>query len=276
MSQLLQTKLNIPEELSTSIIQNSELNIVRLIELYGPEGALGDYVGQAHRRFVLSINALATYMLIPADEEVSPSLVSIALCGCGWVPLTALTCANVSWRGHLGLDQAQDGAPIGPQHVSLLYLRSRMSASSRGDLPRESANLCDVTSIPSHQATRNSPIPTWSEDASRGDRVSSAGPPPDPAFRSRWDLEVFLRLYATVSTLVCLWFFRGDSNRPVTVTPPADLLCRRHPLRDIRVPTSLGDQPSSLDKSLTEGPFPRGPCRHVSAGNLDGQTVSPG
>ncbi|KAI8538416.1 hypothetical protein RHMOL_Rhmol09G0101400 [Rhododendron molle] len=68
MSQLLQMKLNIPEELSTSIIQNGELNIVRLIELYGPEGALGDYVGQAHRRFVLSIYALAAYMLIPTGE----------------------------------------------------------------------------------------------------------------------------------------------------------------------------------------------------------------
>ncbi|KAI8529962.1 hypothetical protein RHMOL_Rhmol11G0016700 [Rhododendron molle] len=43
------------------------------------EGALGDYVGQAHRRFVLSICALTAYMLIPAVEGVSPSLVSIAL-----------------------------------------------------------------------------------------------------------------------------------------------------------------------------------------------------
>ncbi|KAI8550608.1 hypothetical protein RHMOL_Rhmol06G0120700 [Rhododendron molle] len=78
MSQLLQTKLNIPEELSTSIIQNDELNIVRLIELHGPEGALGDYVGQAHRCLVLSICTLAAYMLIPADGGVSPSLASIA------------------------------------------------------------------------------------------------------------------------------------------------------------------------------------------------------
>ncbi|KAI8550534.1 hypothetical protein RHMOL_Rhmol06G0114600 [Rhododendron molle] len=79
MSQLLQTKLKIPEELSTSIIQNGELNIVRLIELYGPEGALGDYVEQAHRHFVLSICALVAYMLIPTNEGISPSLVSIAL-----------------------------------------------------------------------------------------------------------------------------------------------------------------------------------------------------
>ncbi|KAI8551024.1 hypothetical protein RHMOL_Rhmol06G0152700 [Rhododendron molle] len=79
MSQLLQAKLNIPEELSTSIIQNGELNIVRLIELYGPERALGDYVGQAHRRFVLSICALAAYILIPTEEGVCPSIVSIAL-----------------------------------------------------------------------------------------------------------------------------------------------------------------------------------------------------
>ncbi|KAI8568951.1 hypothetical protein RHMOL_Rhmol02G0240600 [Rhododendron molle] len=79
MSQLVQTKLNIPEELSASIIQNGNLNIVRLIELYGPEGALGDYVGQAHKRFVLSICALAAYMLISAGEGVCPSIVSIAL-----------------------------------------------------------------------------------------------------------------------------------------------------------------------------------------------------
>ncbi|KAI8568262.1 hypothetical protein RHMOL_Rhmol02G0184300 [Rhododendron molle] len=79
MSQLLEAKLNIPEELSASIIQNGNLNIVRLIELYGPEGALGDYVGQAHRRLVLSICALVAYMLIPVNEEVSPSIVSMAL-----------------------------------------------------------------------------------------------------------------------------------------------------------------------------------------------------
>ncbi|KAI8537837.1 hypothetical protein RHMOL_Rhmol09G0055100 [Rhododendron molle] len=79
MSQLLEAKLNIPDELSASIIQNGNLNIVRLIELYGPEGALGDYVGQAHRRFVLSVYTLAAYMLIPANGEVSPSIVSMAL-----------------------------------------------------------------------------------------------------------------------------------------------------------------------------------------------------
>ncbi|KAI8572061.1 hypothetical protein RHMOL_Rhmol01G0169200 [Rhododendron molle] len=79
MSQLVQTKLNIPEELSASIIQNGNLNIVRLIELYGPEGALGDYVGQTHRSFVLLVCMLAAYMLIPVDEEVNPSIVSIAL-----------------------------------------------------------------------------------------------------------------------------------------------------------------------------------------------------
>ncbi|KAI8560122.1 hypothetical protein RHMOL_Rhmol04G0231400 [Rhododendron molle] len=79
MSQLVQTKLNISEELSASIIQNGNLNIVRLIEMYGPEGALGDYVGQAHRRFMLSVCALAAYMLIPANEGVSPSIVSMAL-----------------------------------------------------------------------------------------------------------------------------------------------------------------------------------------------------
>ncbi|KAI8524687.1 hypothetical protein RHMOL_Rhmol13G0167600 [Rhododendron molle] len=79
MDQLLRTTLNIPEELLASVIQNDELNITRLIELYGPEGALRDYVGQAHKRLVLSICVLAAYMLIPTDGRVSPSLVSVAL-----------------------------------------------------------------------------------------------------------------------------------------------------------------------------------------------------
>ncbi|KAI8550575.1 hypothetical protein RHMOL_Rhmol06G0117800 [Rhododendron molle] len=79
MSHLLEAKLNIPDEMSAIIIQNGNLNIVRLIELYGPEGALGDYVRQAHRRFVFSICALAAYMLISANEGVSPNIMSMAL-----------------------------------------------------------------------------------------------------------------------------------------------------------------------------------------------------
>ncbi|KAI8555049.1 hypothetical protein RHMOL_Rhmol05G0144100 [Rhododendron molle] len=79
MDQLLRTTLNIPEKLSTSVIQDGELIIVRFIKLYGPEAALGDYVGQAHGHLVLSICALDAYMLIPADGRVSRSLVSVAL-----------------------------------------------------------------------------------------------------------------------------------------------------------------------------------------------------
>ncbi|KAI8529895.1 hypothetical protein RHMOL_Rhmol11G0010300 [Rhododendron molle] len=76
MEHLLRMTLNISEELSASIVQNGKLNIIRFIELYGPEGILEDYVEQAHRHFPLSIYALAAYMLIPADGRVSPSLVS--------------------------------------------------------------------------------------------------------------------------------------------------------------------------------------------------------
>ncbi|KAI8555278.1 hypothetical protein RHMOL_Rhmol05G0162600 [Rhododendron molle] len=54
------------------------VNIPRLIELYGPDGVFENYVEQAHRRFAFSICALSTYKLVPADEKVSPSLVSIA------------------------------------------------------------------------------------------------------------------------------------------------------------------------------------------------------
>jgi hypothetical protein len=78
MEQILQERLNIPGELTGSIILDGELDAVRLIELYGPEGALGDFVGEAHRRYVLSICALAAYMLIPGDGRISPKLVSIA------------------------------------------------------------------------------------------------------------------------------------------------------------------------------------------------------
>lgn len=85
MEQILQAKLNIPKALTASIIQNGELNIIRLIELYGPEGALGDYVGEAHRRFVLSICALAAYMLIPieggAQKNIMPVILAETLLG---------------------------------------------------------------------------------------------------------------------------------------------------------------------------------------------------
>ncbi|KAI8535409.1 hypothetical protein RHMOL_Rhmol10G0171800 [Rhododendron molle] len=67
------------EELSASVIQGEELNIAHLIELYGLEGALGDYVEQAHRCLVLLLCALAASMLILVNERVCPSLVSIAL-----------------------------------------------------------------------------------------------------------------------------------------------------------------------------------------------------
>ncbi|KAI8572008.1 hypothetical protein RHMOL_Rhmol01G0165400 [Rhododendron molle] len=48
---------------------------------------------------------------------------------------------------HLGLGQAQDGTPIGPQHVSLLYLQ----ALEKLVLPRESLIPRGVVSYPSPQ-----------------------------------------------------------------------------------------------------------------------------
>lgn len=70
--------LNISEEMTSSIVHNGKLDIARLIELYGPDRVLEDYVEQAHRCFTLSICALAAYMLVPSDGRVSLSLVSVA------------------------------------------------------------------------------------------------------------------------------------------------------------------------------------------------------
>ncbi|KAI8542869.1 hypothetical protein RHMOL_Rhmol08G0173600 [Rhododendron molle] len=78
MSHLLRMKLNISEELTASIIHDGELDIPRLIELYGPDGILENHVEQAHKRFAFSICALAAYALVPANWRVSPSVVSMA------------------------------------------------------------------------------------------------------------------------------------------------------------------------------------------------------
>ncbi|KAI8572249.1 hypothetical protein RHMOL_Rhmol01G0183200 [Rhododendron molle] len=62
--------------------------------------------------------------------------------------------------GHLGLGQGQNGAPIGPQHVSLPYIRSRLNSLSRGGLFRGRARI-SVT-LPPSQATKpqnSSPFP---------------------------------------------------------------------------------------------------------------------
>lgn len=78
MSHLQRMTLNVSEEIATSIIDDGELDIVRLIELYGPGGILKNNVEPSHEHFAFSICALATYMLVPANGKVSPSLVSMA------------------------------------------------------------------------------------------------------------------------------------------------------------------------------------------------------
>ncbi|KAI8547496.1 hypothetical protein RHMOL_Rhmol07G0200400 [Rhododendron molle] len=78
MSHLLMMKLNISGELTASIIHDGEIDIPRLIELYGPGGILTDHVKEAHKRFAFSICVLAAYALVPANGRVSPSVVSMA------------------------------------------------------------------------------------------------------------------------------------------------------------------------------------------------------
>ncbi|KAI8538464.1 hypothetical protein RHMOL_Rhmol09G0106100 [Rhododendron molle] len=78
MSHLLRMKLNISEELAASIIHDGELDVPRLIELYGPNEILENHVEQTHLRFAFSICALAAYMLVPANGKVCPSIVRIA------------------------------------------------------------------------------------------------------------------------------------------------------------------------------------------------------
>lgn len=63
MSHLQRMTLNVSEEIATSIIDDGELDIVRLIELYGPGGILKNNVEPSHEHFAFSICALATYML---------------------------------------------------------------------------------------------------------------------------------------------------------------------------------------------------------------------
>jgi hypothetical protein len=70
---LLATLLNI-----SRILEGGQINIMRLIERYSPEGDLENEARQARRRFALVICLLAAYLLIPADGRVSPLLVSVA------------------------------------------------------------------------------------------------------------------------------------------------------------------------------------------------------
>ncbi|KAI8559889.1 hypothetical protein RHMOL_Rhmol04G0210900 [Rhododendron molle] len=78
MPGLLVSSLNISRGLADTILEGGQVNIMRLIERYSPDGDLEDEAVQARRRFTLVICLLATYLLIPADGRVSPLLVSVA------------------------------------------------------------------------------------------------------------------------------------------------------------------------------------------------------
>ncbi|KAI8542757.1 hypothetical protein RHMOL_Rhmol08G0164400 [Rhododendron molle] len=78
MVNLLRMTLHISGELTATLVHGGLLDIMGFIESYSLDGNLEDHAAQAHRRFALSICALATYMLVSADARVSCNLVSIA------------------------------------------------------------------------------------------------------------------------------------------------------------------------------------------------------
>jgi hypothetical protein len=78
MSKLLTASLNITGGAAKSLLSGGQINIMRLLEWYGPEGDIGDMARQAQRRFALVICVLAAYLLVPHDGRVNPALVSIA------------------------------------------------------------------------------------------------------------------------------------------------------------------------------------------------------
>ncbi|KAI8568930.1 hypothetical protein RHMOL_Rhmol02G0239100 [Rhododendron molle] len=78
MSKLLKTSLNITTGAPESLLNGGQINIMRLMEWYGPEGDTEDMALQARRRFALVISVLAAYLLVSPNGEVAPSLVSVA------------------------------------------------------------------------------------------------------------------------------------------------------------------------------------------------------
>ncbi|KAI8542702.1 hypothetical protein RHMOL_Rhmol08G0159400 [Rhododendron molle] len=79
MSGLLETALEISRGLPNTLVKGGQLNVMRLIERYSPDGDLEDMAVQAQRHFALVICLLAAYLLVSADGRVSPLLVSVAL-----------------------------------------------------------------------------------------------------------------------------------------------------------------------------------------------------
>lgn len=78
MSKLLKTGLNITSGAAESLLSGGQINIMRLLEWYGPEGNTGDADMQARRHLALVICVLAAYLLVSPDGRVNPVLVSVA------------------------------------------------------------------------------------------------------------------------------------------------------------------------------------------------------
>ncbi|KAI8551025.1 hypothetical protein RHMOL_Rhmol06G0152800 [Rhododendron molle] len=76
MSKLLKTSLNITNGATESLLSGGQINILRLMEWYGPEGDTRDMALQACRRFALIISMLVAYLLVSLTGQVS--LVNVA------------------------------------------------------------------------------------------------------------------------------------------------------------------------------------------------------
>ncbi|KAI8547337.1 hypothetical protein RHMOL_Rhmol07G0187500 [Rhododendron molle] len=78
MSKLLKTSSNISNGAADCLLSSGQINILRLMEWYEPEGDTGDTALQAHYRFALVISVLAAYLLVSPYGQVDTSLVSVA------------------------------------------------------------------------------------------------------------------------------------------------------------------------------------------------------
>ncbi|KAI8535405.1 hypothetical protein RHMOL_Rhmol10G0171400 [Rhododendron molle] len=72
--------------------------------------------------------------------------------------------------GHLGLGQAQDGAPIRPQQVSSLYLQALDKLALPQNLFRRRARIS--AALPPSQVTKPQEIPQFSLEQGRDPRQS--------------------------------------------------------------------------------------------------------
>ncbi|KAI8574625.1 hypothetical protein RHMOL_Rhmol01G0368700 [Rhododendron molle] len=78
MPKLLTSSLRISKSATESLLNGGQINIMRLMEWFGPKGDTTDTAVQDRRRFALTICMLAAYLLVSPDGRVNPSLVSVA------------------------------------------------------------------------------------------------------------------------------------------------------------------------------------------------------